>query len=139
MALKNTIKRKLGRIDSRYNFLLVRKFSATLVEKIFVDSVFWYKFWHCHRLPSRSFRVNNRQFHICARCTGLASGIFILPLAFLLKDLSLLTLILLSLTTFIDGFTQLLLKRESNNSLRFITGFAFPPSALAILLKTISL
>jgi uncharacterized membrane protein len=50
-----------------------------------------------------------------------------------------LTLILLSLTTFIDGFTQLLLKRESNNSLRFITGFAFPPSALAILLKTISL
>lgn len=82
----------------------------------------------CHRKPERSFFYKNHQFPVCSRCTGLIIGAvlfafysFFVPLYY---DWNLFYLsILLQLPYIIDGFTQYLGWRESNNTLRFVTGF----------------
>lgn len=86
-----------------------------------------YKNLICHRKPERSFFIKGHQFPVCARCTGFYTGLII----FLIYDyffnidynLNLLIFsIILLIPTSIDGFTQLLNFRQSNNTLRFITG-----------------
>lgn len=81
----------------------------------------------CHRLPKRSFHVKNHQFPVCARCTGFYTGLVIFliykSLFHINYTLNLFIIsILLLVPTAIDGFTQYLGLRESNNTLRFTTG-----------------
>ncbi len=81
----------------------------------------------CHRRPERSFFYKGKQFPVCARCTGFyISGIATIILINLFPiPYSLTTLLLgiiLLIPCAIDGFTQLFEMRESNNTLRFITG-----------------
>jgi len=81
----------------------------------------------CHRLPERSFHLKNYQFPVCARCTGFYTGLAIFliynSLFHINYTLNLFIIsILLLIPTSIDGFTQYLGLRESNNNLRFITG-----------------
>ena len=81
----------------------------------------------CHRLPERSFFYKGHQFPVCARCTGLYTGmaIFFVYLYFnpIKIDVSYLIIsIILNVPCFIDGFTQKLKLRESNNYLRLVTG-----------------
>ena len=81
----------------------------------------------CHRKPERSFFYKGHQFPVCARCTGFyISGIIsIILLKFYPVPYNLITLmlgIILLLPCAIDGFTQLFEMRESNNTLRLITG-----------------
>ncbi len=91
--------------------------------RVFVDSHWPYKIWHCHRLAKRSFHVAGRQFKLCARCTGMVFGIACCPFALLipvsvagyLAAGALITLLL-------DGTTQLVGVRTSTNPLRFISG-----------------
>ena len=82
----------------------------------------------CHRKPERSFFIKGHQFPVCARCTGFYTGL----LAYLIfsqfyqvtYDLNIFILsIILLIPVSIDGFTQLFGLRESNNTLRFVTGF----------------
>ncbi len=82
----------------------------------------------CHRIPERSFFIKGHQFPVCARCTGFYSGLAV----YLIwnhfyehsYDLNMLIIsIILLIPVAIDGFTQLFGLRESNNNLRFITGF----------------
>lgn len=95
----------------------------------------------CHRMPERSFFVRGHQFPVCARCTGFyislisyfayAYFFFIdytpfmisLAVAFLLPAIA-------------DGLTQLLTDRESNNTLRFLTGL-LGGLGLGILIKAL--
>lgn len=93
----------------------------------------------CHRKPERSFHFRGHQFPVCARCTGyyLSMAIYFTYTYFFFVDYSLYLLclaILFSLIPFVDGFTQLLGSRESNNTLRFITGLIGGLS-LGILIK----
>ena len=81
----------------------------------------------CHRLPERSFHFKNHQFPVCARCTGFYTGLAIFliynalfPINYTL-NLLILSIVLL-IPTSIDGFTQYLGLKESNNNLRFTTG-----------------
>jgi uncharacterized membrane protein len=111
-------------------------FNPALV-RLFVDSVWLHKYWDCHRLPDRCFHIDGRQFHVCARCTGLIVGV---PFSLLLIPIRQFMPIIFYffMTAFlIDGVTQLLKLRTSNNRLRFATGFGtaatFLPSALALL------
>jgi len=81
-------------------------------------------FSSCHRIPERSFFFFGKQFPICARCTGINVPFLLLPLFVLnLVSISLLYSFLLVLPAIIDGITQAFCNRESNNYLRFITGF----------------
>ena len=82
----------------------------------------------CHRIPERSFFIKGHQFPVCARCTGFYTGLAV----FLIYNyiygidysLSLFVLsIILLIPAAVDGFTQLFELRESNNNLRFVTGF----------------
>lgn len=77
----------------------------------------------CHNNPERSFFWRGKQFPLCARCTGIHLGYLLMPL-FLFDwwHIPLLYSILMILPTYIDGWSQLILKRESTNWLRFSTG-----------------
>ena len=82
----------------------------------------------CHRRPERSFHIRNHQFPVCARCTGFYTGlaVFLVYNALFPINYSLSLLIIsifLMIPTSVDGFTQYVGLRESNNNLRFLTGF----------------
>src|SRR3974377_1343609 len=76
----------------------------------------------CHQRADRSFVVRGRQVPLCARCIGILLGLVsatFLPVSRLGFCCFLLVPLLL------DGVTQYLGLRESNNSLRMITGLLF--------------
>lgn len=119
----------------------------TLTEKIlialFVDNVLLAKYWRCHQLSERSFFVRGRQFHICARCTGIFTGYIFSLIFWLFMGEKVITIfIICAVIMALDGFTQLYNFRESNNFLRFITGFGFgltfPAFCIEIILKIFS-
>lgn len=117
-----------GKLRAIYDDLLIR---------IFVDSVWLHKYWGCHRKSNRCFFVRGRQFHICARCTGLLVG---LPLSLLLIPFRIyvpVPFFAFSGSLLIDGITQSMGLRESNNTLRFITGFGTALTALPFLIWSI--
>ncbi|WP_411876610.1 DUF2085 domain-containing protein [Vulcanococcus limneticus] len=106
-----------------------------LLTRIFIDSSFWYRHWHCHRLPARSYSLGGRQFHVCARCTGLAVGIVLSPLAFMFPRHHPAPFATVLGVLVIDGVSQGLRLRESNNLLRFFTGLLAPLSFFGMLLS----
>lgn len=79
----------------------------------------------CHQIPERSFYFKTKQFPVCARCTGLAIGslsaVFLLfhdiQYSFNLFCFS----VLIMIPTLIDGYTQSIGLRKSNNFLRFFS------------------
>lgn len=85
------------------------------------------KFPICHRLPDRTFKIGKWYFPVCARCTGIYIGTFsyFIYVYFNYVQYSTLLIIfgfLMMIPTFIDGFTQFLNFRESNNNLRLCSG-----------------
>ncbi len=113
-----------SRLKSLYEEILI---------KVFVDNTLLYKFFHCHRLSSRSFFVRNRQFHVCARCTGLIAGYIVSPLFLLISELASRLFVVACALLILDGVTQLMKWRESNNQLRVATGFVTGATSLAFL------
>lgn len=94
----------------------------------------------CHRKPERSFFIKNHQFPVCARCTGFYISVFLyfIYAYFFYVDYTpfLITVAILLLgPAFIDGLTQFLGYRESNNILRIITGL-LGGLGLGMLIKT---
>ena len=116
---------------------IVKKEWEKLLIKLFVDNILLYKFVRCHRLSYRSFFVRNRQFHVCARCTGLLIGYVISPIFLLLRNYTSTLFILFFLALVLDGTTQLIGLRESNNTLRFITGIGTGATSLSFIWSVI--
>ena len=89
----------------------------------------------CHRKPERSFRFFGHQSLLCSRCTGLALGLIAsLALLSLGITLPMSFATILMIPMLIDGFSQLFGLRESNNTLRLLTGLLFAVGSLSILL-----
>ena len=93
----------------------------------------------CHRIPERTFKIGNRYFPVCSRCTGFYIGAFsyFIWVYFFYVEYTLLLILmafLMMIPTFLDGFSQLNGSRESNNTLRFITGL-IGGIGLAIMVK----
>jgi uncharacterized membrane protein len=116
-----------GELGQAYNRIIIW---------LFIDGVWLHKYWGCHRISDRCFVVEGRQFHICARCTGLVVG---LPISFLLLPLRSflpVAFLLFSSALILDGVTQLARWRTSNNALRFVTGLGtaatFLPATVAL-------
>lgn len=107
-----------------------------------IDGAYKFPFYFiCHRIPDRTFKVKNHYFPVCARCTGIyISGLaYFCIVAFnpIVYSVQLLILgLLLIIPTVIDGTSQLLNRRESNNELRFLTGL-LAGIGLGILAKAI--
>lgn len=75
-------------------------------------------------MAERSFHYRGKQFPLCARCTGILMGYFTLPIFhFNIIRPSLLIIFFLMVPMLLDSITQAMGYRESNNALRFITGF----------------
>lgn len=93
----------------------------------------------CHRIPERTFRVNNYYFPVCSRCTGIYLGsiIYFIYVYFYYVEYNLwliILAILMIIPTFLDGLTQYFNLRISNNYLRFTSG-VIAGLGLAILVK----
>ena len=123
-------------VESLHVLKRLRKWNSELLVWIFVDSDFWSKYWSCHRLSHRSFKIQNRQFHICARCTGLVSGIFLIPFAPISSFLPLSFLVMGCTVTFVDGLLQLVTPRESTNAFRFASSLPVACCSVSILIKS---
>jgi uncharacterized membrane protein len=41
----------------------------------FASAIYWAFSFVCHQLPERSFHLDDHQFAVCSRCTGLYSGL----------------------------------------------------------------
>ena len=77
----------------------------------------------CHRKPDRSFFWKNKQFPVCARCTGIHLGYLTFPFfLFSIFSLNIWLTILLIIPTYLDGIIQLKYNKESNNYRRLMTG-----------------
>ena len=78
----------------------------------------------CHRKPERSFFYKGRQFPVCARCTGFYLAYITLPVfTFSWWAPGIFITLALMLPALADGLTQAYFTRESNNTIRVITGF----------------
>lgn len=81
----------------------------------------------CHRIPERTFQYKGHYFPVCSRCTGFYLSAFTYCILgyfipFIYNSSTLILSLLLLIPAGIDGTTQFMELRESNNSLRFVTG-----------------
>lgn len=76
----------------------------------------------CHQMAERSFTYQNKQFPLCARCTGVLLASLVATPCFFLKKWELKLPVVLSSIMFFDWFIQFLHLKNSTNSRRFITG-----------------
>ena len=98
--------------------------------KLAVNNKSWTKYI-CHQRPDRCFIINGKPMPLCARCIGVYSGLtvglvipIIIPIIYSIDVNILFFILIISLTPLaLDGVTQLIKIRESNNYLRFFTGF----------------
>lgn len=84
----------------------------------------------CHRNPDRCCSLNGEKLKICSRCMAIyPMYIFLVPFMFIVTESNILTLLIVSiclmLPLIIDGGTQALDWRKSNNFLRITTGLLF--------------
>lgn len=86
--------------------------------------------WVCHQIPERCFSVRGKKLFLCSRCLMLYLGMIIGFIISLISNLAyffnkkgmLVVMFILLIPMAIDGTTQLVKLRESNNTLRTITG-----------------
>jgi uncharacterized membrane protein len=95
----------------------------------------------CHHIPERTFNIRGYYFPVCARCTGFYVGTFsyFIYVYFIYVQYTAVLILfafLMIIPTFLDGYTQLIGSRESNNMLRLLTGL-MGGIGLAIIVKSI--
>lgn len=80
----------------------------------------------CHRRKDRTIHVFGKPMPLCARCSAILLGYGAVPVfLFCQIEKPLILFLLLSIPMLLDGFTQKWGWRESNNTLRFVTGLGF--------------
>jgi uncharacterized membrane protein len=95
----------------------------------------------CHRIPERTFKIRGHYFPVCSRCTGFYIGAFsyfiLAYFVYVEYTVYLISIaIIMLIPAFLDGFTQLIGLRLSNNGLRLLTGL-IGGLGLAIIVKAI--
>ncbi|WP_300859758.1 DUF2085 domain-containing protein [uncultured Clostridium sp.] len=91
----------------------------------------------CHCKADRSFYFKEKQFPICARCSGELLGILLSIFLYKFYKLNILFSFIFILPLLVDGFYQLLTKYESTNIKRLITGILFGYGFFNLFLKSI--
>ena len=103
----------------------------TMVQTLFN----WIGGFVCHQLPDRSFFIDGRALPVCARCTGIYTGVFVTAVFLLIarrargnKVFSVGCGILIAglITPMIlDGVSSYSNLRETTNAIRLVTGALF--------------
>ena len=96
-------------------------------ESSVISTIRFFSQFICHRIPERTFQIKEHYFPVCSRCTGFYIGAFsyftFVYFVYVEYNIYLIFIaFLMVIPTIIDGFTQFLGLRESNNSLRLVTG-----------------
>ena len=85
-----------------------------------------FRWFPCHRMPSRSIVLGSWHMPVCSRCFGIILG---LPLGIAITPMGLIHnrwyALFLIIPLLVDGGTQQMGLRNSNNSLRMLTGWLF--------------
>lgn len=76
----------------------------------------------CHQLPERSFHFHNRQFPVCARCTGAFFGYLLGAITFIFVTVPHWVSLIMCLVMLCDWLFQYFEIRSSTNLRRLITG-----------------
>ncbi|TFH54345.1 MAG: DUF2085 domain-containing protein [Methanothrix sp.] len=85
-----------------------------------------YGFCFCHRKPERCIPFLGLERYLCSRCIGILFGEILAIILFTFNYLMNFTIFFIfTIPLIIDGLTQLLNLRKSNNLLRLITGLLF--------------
>ncbi len=80
----------------------------------------------CHKKQDRGIKFLGIGNYLCSRCLGiLIGGIVALVLHYIGFHLSFKISIILTMPLILDGFSQFLGVRNSNNSMRLLTGILF--------------
>ncbi len=116
---------------------MFKKHIDYIIISLFIDNRYLRLLFNCHQISARSFFWKGRQFHICARCTGIFVGVLFSPSMLIFWEYSVYIFPLSFIVLSIDGVTQLLKLRESNNLIRLITGFFFGYSFFSFIVYTI--
>lgn len=77
----------------------------------------------CHQNPERSFFIHNKQFPVCARCTGAFIGYIVGAIVYPWLQIPILTALFFCVLMFVDWLLQRLNILTSTNLRRVITGF----------------
>lgn len=105
-------------------------------QRLWLASMEWGAHFGCHQKPERSLFLGRWQMPVCARCFGFWLGsLAAIPAA--LAGLARFWQVLLALPMAIDGLTQRFGQRESNNLLRYLTGWLAGFGYMAVLLKVL--
>ena len=95
------------------------------------DKLYIALFFGCHQKVSRSIKLFNKPFVLCARCTGLMVGMF-LTVFISYIDFNYAWLLLGIIPLIVDGLIQAKTKYNSNNVKRFITGLLGGPTFVVV-------
>jgi len=76
----------------------------------------------CHQMAKRSFIINNYQFPVCARCTGVLAGSLLAYVMFAFWQPPLLFCLAGAAVMLTDWLIQHLKIKESTNPRRLVTG-----------------
>jgi len=90
--------------------------------------IYYMSSWFCHQRPERSLSLLGQPLAVCARCTFMYLGVTISSavISVLPRNRPRRTYLFIAATPLvIDGTTQLLGLRESDNFLRAVTGLIF--------------
>jgi uncharacterized membrane protein len=80
----------------------------------------------CHKKKDRSIKLFGLENYFCSRCLGILIGYFIgLIISNIYTQIPMYVAFLFIIPLIVDGFTQLIHLRESNNKLRLVTGIFF--------------
>jgi len=101
-----------------------------LESKMISESYYFYSILRnfCHQLPSRCLWVFGSNMGLCSRCFGIFLGIFFVGIYSGIKkkiQFNWKVSIVFVIPLLIDGITQAIGLRHSDNLLRFVTGFLF--------------
>lgn len=109
--------------------MLLDAFLAPFLEsRLIAESKYFYGALKivCHQMPTRCFWVFGSNMALCTRCFGIFLALFLTGLFMGIKRIDNMywkTALVLIFPTVLDGFTQYIGLRSSNNLIRFVTGF----------------
>jgi len=108
-------------------------------DKIWIKLMKYGRKLGCHQMAERSLFINNYQFPVCARCTGVLIGYIFAPLLLIISNYRIYISIALCFIMFIDWYIQYLKIKKSNNIRRLLTGIAGGMGIMNIFIYVISI
>lgn len=107
-------------------------FSVMLIIYFLFNKPYLAMIFGCHQINSRTIKIFNKPFVLCARCSGILVGTMIMPLLVKL-DIKPFWYFLGIILIATDGLLQYFTSYTSTNIKRFITGFLFGPVIIILM------